>query len=304
MAIVVETESTYDPIELAECLEKVSKTLVPEDQDSILSLAPVLKSLAANKRFLTDFLNGQLAKFMGGGKSSLYSPQSFILGGNGTTWTIRGNFWFPLAGAGTLASVQTSVFSYERPHNHNFSLLTVGWFGPGYETALWECDPASITGIPGEIVDLLSLGRESLPSGKVLFYRPFRDVHIQYSPQKFSISLNLLVVPDSYRLMDQYIFDVETSRIVGVPDDLDGARRGSVMELLGYFGDDRTKELLFDIATSHPCRRTRLGATRGLLLAGAGQAPKALETIASSSDDFLRHYSRVLSADTFSSNSD
>ncbi len=81
-------------------------------------------------------------------------------------------------------------------HSHNFSLLDTNYFGPGYETDVfdWDVDdhpdPA-----PNEPVQLQPRGRYQLAPGTVMYYRAFEDAHIQYEPTAYSASINLLVHP-------------------------------------------------------------------------------------------------------------
>jgi hypothetical protein len=81
--------------------------------------------------------------------------------------------------------------------------MTVGFFGPGYETTIYEYDSSKVTGFVGESVDLRFLETTQLPPGKVMLYRPHADVHAQYPPSELSISLNLMV-RDATEKRDQF----------------------------------------------------------------------------------------------------
>lgn len=71
--------------------------------------------------------------------------------------------------------------------------MTVGYYGPGYETELYQYNPKEVNGYVGETVELEHLGRTKLPNGRVMVYREKVDVHTQFPPAQLSVSLNLMV---------------------------------------------------------------------------------------------------------------
>ena len=100
------------------------------------------------------------------------------------------------------------------PHDHTSDFLTVGYWGPGYETEIYEYDPATVIGYDGESVDLTFLEKTRLTEGKVMYYRGNRDVHTQIMPREFSISINLLLVNQERGFgRNQYWFDTERNVI-------------------------------------------------------------------------------------------
>jgi hypothetical protein len=99
-------------------------------------------------------------------------------------------------------------FSYYEPHDHNFDFFTTNIFGPGYKTRLFSYRYDRVKGVSAEEVKLNYAGDTILSSGKVMFYQKSKDVHIQFPPDKLSVSLNLIVQPGPHPNR-QYEFDIE-----------------------------------------------------------------------------------------------
>ncbi|MBT2543060.1 hypothetical protein J7E99_20695 [Streptomyces sp. ISL-44] len=87
-----------------------------------------------------------------------------LLLGSGTDYMVRANIWLPPTGMDPRQ--EQVLHSYELAHDHPFSFLTVGYFGPGYETTIWEYNPDTLTGQPGEQVELELLEHTDLPPGQ------------------------------------------------------------------------------------------------------------------------------------------
>src|SRR5262249_50680818 len=146
------------------------------------------------------------------------------------------------------------LFSYQIPHDHNFSFLTVGYWGAGYETAIYEYDRSRVSGRAGEPVQLSFLERTTLPRGKVMFYRALTDVHCQEPPEEFSISLNLvlpLAEPE-----EQLFFDLDSSTVTE-HGSAPGAGIVALCRLATHLGGGHTIGALEEIAHRHACRRAR-----------------------------------------------
>jgi len=88
--------------------------------------------------------------------------------------------------------------------NHTFSLLTVGYFGPGYTTDLYDCP---VDAQLGDSVTLSKPHRTQLNERTIPYYPAFRVAHIQHAPGSYSVSLNL-VTYHSVQWADQFFFDV------------------------------------------------------------------------------------------------
>jgi hypothetical protein len=204
-------------------------------------------------------------------KDSPYSAQSLSLGGVHKKFYLRANVWLPKRELHSVNDAgEANLYSYDFAHDHNFDFLTVGYFGPGYETDIYEYDVREVRGEVGEVVDMKFLESTSLPYGKMMIYRASRDVHVQKFPCEFSISLNLLT-PGKEPIRDQFAFDLRTRAISSViRSNLSG--RSLLMEAAAALGDRDTDDMIQFIADSHHCCRTREAAARALSTARRARA--------------------------------
>lgn len=244
-----------------EYIEHIKMRVDLRDIDSVAASAPMLAALANDRDFVVRHLNEQVKTEFAA--SPLASAQSIFLG-QGEHFYVRANFW-PSSADVTSGRVCSDQFSYDIAHDHNFNFLTVGYRGPGYITEIYEYDYDKVAGYIGERVDISFLERTHFGSGQVMLYRAGKDIHVQYPPEELSVTLNLMVNPSEIRYHDQYSFDLNKKTIIAYPGELDGSRRTGIIEMAGVAGDGNTRQLLEDLALSHPCRRTRLQAFMSLV---------------------------------------
>jgi hypothetical protein len=261
MALTLNSETTHIT-SLEEYKQHVSHDVNVRDLDSVCSSADQLKALANNKTFLTEYVNGELIDWKHSQLTNSYTAQTLVLGG-GRDFLIRANIWMPPAGDPAARHDQKTLFFYERPHDHNFSFLTVGYFGPGYETTIYEYDSSQIHGAIGEKVHLRFLEKTTLPVGKIMLYRQSTDIHSQGHPTEFSISLNLLLSPADVNKRDQYLFDLESSKITQLVKNPTSSRL-MMCRVARYIGNAHTASLLDKLAQTHTSGRVRLTAVESL----------------------------------------
>lgn len=262
----------------------------PHDFDQIAEMAPALSALANDRRVIAQALNQDLVNLLDGKAKLLYSQQSFILKEDSARrLTIRANIWPVMKSKPRSRALSDKVFAYQLPHDHNFSFLTVGYHGPGYETTIYEYDFDKVKGYVGEKIDIRFLEHTTLEQGKVMLFRSGRDIHIQYPPRELSISLNLIVGSAHALEHEQFAFDVEEGRIT------DLLTQSGITNSVGYLqfvkrfgGDERTYQLACALATRHANRNVRLAARE----CAAGLQPQAAEAIwiegLSDRDDLVR----------------
>jgi hypothetical protein len=236
----------------------------PEDEDSFAAVAPLLKGLAGNRGFLADIAVAELKDRCG--RQSLenrYSSQVIMLHRASEKYFIRANFW-PSERDSLFKTSGASPFFYHIPHDHNFSFLTVGYLGPGYWSEYYEYDYETVTGIPGEKVDLRFVEKSRLDPGKVMLYRAHRDVHNQLPADALSVSINIMHASPSLPFLDQYRFDVKTCEIAGI---LNRTSSEALLALAANHGDGNGRDLAESFAASHPSDRIRFAALRELAAA-------------------------------------
>jgi hypothetical protein len=275
--IPVETEEVLELGDVVELLR--SGDFDPRDEDNFASWGSVLKKLANNRSFLTDLVIDELKDRCGDQmRENQYSSQVIMLHSRSDKFTMRANFW-PGLGDSVVRNSGTNPFFYGVPHDHNFSFLTVGYFGPGYWSEYYEYDYEQVTGVAGEKVDLRFVEKSKLDPGKVMLYRRHRDVHNQLPADEMSISLNILETSHDVTWSDQYRFDVEKKEIGGI---LTITSVEPMLALSAHFGGAEGIDLLENFAAGHPSDRIRFKA----LQARAG----ALEKL----DDRIALYERAM----------
>lgn len=252
-----ETES----VNLPEFMEYVEQHGDPDNEESFVDCRIMLRRLANNRDFVLNRYHDNLKIYAASGEQALSQTQSIELSKAGKFY-LRANIWLPIDDNSLTSFYQKKLFSYDLPHDHNFSFLTVGYFGEGYETDIYSYDFKSSIGYHNEKVEMEFLGREKLSPGRLMFYRGGRDIHIQYCPKTLSVSLNLMpnikYVPED----QQYIFDCNEKSIVGGAGDLI-SNKLFLFKAAGSIGDESTLELLGDIAKSEKsCLKTRAMALR------------------------------------------
>jgi hypothetical protein len=239
-----------------EYLEHVSTKVDLRDMDSVAASAPMLRALANDRELVVRELNQRIENYLADG--AIPSAQALLLG-RGNDFYVRAAIWPAISDMASGRTYQDQ-FAYNLAHDHNFSFLTVNYLGPGYETEIYEYDYERVEGYIGEPIDLRFLEKVRFGAGTVMLYRASRDVHVQYAPSELTITLNLMIAHPDVRIRDQFFFDLTSRTIASYPPEIAASSRALLLNLAGFLGDGDTQQLLSDIATRHPCRRTRLGA--------------------------------------------
>ena len=121
--------------------------------------------------------------------------------------SVRINIWLPESKIANLPMAKSELHAYDLPHDHNFSFMTVGLWGKGYETDVFSYGRSEIVGYQGEKVEVNNHGRKRLKKGDVHFYTEGKDIHIQRVPEEISISLNVLIdIEHKEKITEQYRF--------------------------------------------------------------------------------------------------
>jgi hypothetical protein len=250
-----------------------------------LETAPLLKRLANNKQLLLDYVNTYLQKNLSLEDENPYGTQSFIIY-RCDEFFIRLNIWIKPKDYGGGLNWETRVFSYETPHNHNFDFLTANCLGDGYRTEIYDYDPSKHLGYLGEKVDLQLLESTRLSENKVIYFRKFKDVHIQYAPDdELSVSLNLMISDPVANRMPQFEFDVVNRKIINV---INNGYTGpkAFFGLVKHLGDTSSIEMLQKIGDQHVDPRVRAFAWDAAL--GIEMDEAILERLLDSNDAIMR----------------
>jgi len=130
---------TNKSISFEEFNEFVTSVLVPDDVDTLLPCTEKLQMLSNNETFITDIIHKELTDASSFQISNNYTAQSIMLY-SCKNYYIRLNLWPPSSEREDIKRWQDQLYFYERAHDHNFDFLTVGYFGSGYGTEMWEYD--------------------------------------------------------------------------------------------------------------------------------------------------------------------
>ncbi|MFN3620216.1 hypothetical protein [Sphingorhabdus sp.] len=238
-----------------ECLALAGELIRENSVEAIWENSWILRALANDRNFLINRYNERLKSYWAGDERDKYQPQSLELANNNRFY-IRSNIWMPLSASSKTLEFEQKLFAYEIPHDHNFQLLTVGYYGPGYPTDIYEYDSCRVIGAVDEEIEMSKKTETVLSPGRMIFYRQSRDIHIQHTPPEMSVSLNLSLSDPSYDLIPQYVFDVNAKKIVGGAGDLH-SNRLFLLDVFKAVNDGNTVEILSDFVRYFDCPRTR-----------------------------------------------
>ncbi|WP_447931776.1 transposase [Sphingopyxis fribergensis] len=239
------------------------------DEASIARCAALLAGLQRNPDFLADRVIAALkASYADQLEINRYSAQVFLLHRSPRGFYLRANMW-PSKRDAAFTTSGPAAFSYGVPHDHNFSFLTAGYFGPGYVSDYYDYDPETVDGRLGEPFDLKFVERSSLTQGKMLLYRAHRDIHSQLPPESLSVSLNIMDEGEHVPWRDQYIVDLEHGTIAKRPT----LTSSEMLLRCAVHLTENGKDVAEQFAKAHPVPRVRANAITALaaMEEGAGR---------------------------------
>lgn len=244
-----------DVIELDDIVDYLEQTkLDARDEAAMLEVAPMLKKLANNRRFIADRALSELKERKNlDAIDNNYTPQTIMLTKASRSYFLRANFW-PSDQDHILRASGPKAFFYHAPHDHNFNFLTVGYVGPGYKSNYYEYEYGTVDGYADEPVALRFVEHSALSEGKVMLYRAFRDVHDQMPGDAMSMSINIMENSMRGNFMDQYAVDPERGCVTGI---LNRIGATSLLPILAVCGHDDARDFLEETSRRHRSGRIR-----------------------------------------------
>ena len=270
MPLVIECMS-HEECELDDAIEGIAEVgFDPDCQTRLAATARLLRKLTNNRTFLGDMLIERLKNHDRGDPiDSGYCPQAIVLSPRRDDVFLRANIW-PSEQDHCFRASGAKTFVYGIPHDHNFSFLTSGYLGPGYQSDYYEYDYETVAGFPGEKPELKFVERSALHEGKIILYRAHTDIHSQIPPERLSVSLNVMHVDPAQHWYDQYGFDLETGEVSKVlsPNSTEVFLRCAVATEC-----EEALDLAENFGKSHPSDRLRLASfeARSLLLSNEAE---------------------------------
>jgi hypothetical protein len=211
--------------ELFACLSRIRAPRFSADH--IAQCALHLAELANHEDLIWDHL--EACKDAAGWNRTQLSPRSFALASSDDA-LLRVNVWSPIKPHSAFRDYERALYGYNLAHNHDFHLLSVGYFGPGAQTELYRFDPDEADGSRPQRVELAKIGNAVLSKGSVIYYEKYADVHVQREPSALSISINLVFRHETHE-RDQLLFDIERSTVLGTAPFSQRARTARLAEL-------------------------------------------------------------------------
>jgi hypothetical protein len=244
----------------------------PEDEEQLANAALWLRRLGNDPDFLGDVLVSELAqRHREDVLENAYGPQVVMLAPPNGNFFIRANIW-PSANEHMVRTSGGASFVYGLPHDHNFSFLTLGYFGPGYWSDYYEYDYGEVAGAGGEAVSSLRfVERSRLEPGKLMLYRAHRDVHAQHPADSLSVSLNVMHTSGAQGWLDQYRFDLDQRRIGAI---VSPGPSEAFLRIAVGLGGAEALDLAHRFARQHPSDRLRLACWDALASVAADSAAR------------------------------
>lgn len=261
------TPSAGPALDLAEVAARLDERGVDlAQEDSIAHCADLLAGLGRNRGFLAGRVVAALkASYTDQLEINRHSAQVFLLHRGARGFYLRANLW-PAATDAVYAASGAAAFSYGVPHDHNFSFLTTGYFGPGYVSDYYDYDPETVDGRLGEPLKLRFVERSALGEGKTMLYRAHRDIHSQLPPPSLSVSLNIMDEGEHVPWRDQYIVDLQHGTIAKRPT----LTSGEMLLRCAVHLTENGRDVAAEFAKAHPVPRVRANAIAALAAAEEG----------------------------------
>ena len=243
-----------------------------ECEASLARCADLLAGLARNRHFLANRIIAELkASYRDQLAANRYSAQVFLLHRSRRDFFLRANLW-PAATDAAYAASGPAAFAYGLPHDHNFSFLTAGYWGPGYISDYYTYDPEAVDGRLDEPLALEFVERSALAEGTMLLYRAHRDIHSQRPPERLSVSLNIMDEGEHVPWRDQYIVDLERRTIAKRPT----VTPAEMLLRCAVHLTEEGQDIADHFARAHPVPRARANAIAALAAVAEGEGRAAV----------------------------
>ena len=296
MAIVLKLENE-DRLTLPEFVDHLATTFDIDEADSLIGVAPYFRALANDPDLIACHFNAEIQRVLDA-KDEPQPVSSPLSLASAAQYALQAKIWMPDTLADSLRAPSDQHQNARLAHNHNFNVMTIGYFGPGYFVDLYAFTAKDDRAEIEDSVDLRFTQRALVQKDCAVICREAVDAHAQVAPEALSISLSLSIFSERTSVTDRLVFDPQKSTICGHIESSDIYRRASIVRLAGEAGNEQTLELFDALLRRSPCRRVRRAA-----LEGASRVPeidddeervRVIQRALKDSDEALRQRAKSL----------
>ncbi|HEX3895758.1 MAG TPA: HEAT repeat domain-containing protein [Rudaea sp.] len=295
MAIVLKLDNE-DRLSLREFADHLETTFDLEEADSLIGVAPHFRSLANDPNLVAHHFNAEIQSVLDAKSEPRQISSPFVIA-SGRNYALHAKIWMPDAQADVLRPSSGSVAGARHAHNHNFNVMTIGYFGPGHVSDLYTFTPNEGSAHIGDRVDLRFTERVRIQKQCAVICRDTVDAHAHIAPEALSISMSLSIFSGNTQVADRFVFDPQASTICGYVDTADVYQRASVVRLAGEVGNEQTLELFDALLRRSPSQRVReaaLAATARLPHIEVAERVRVIQRALKDSDESLRLRAKTL----------
>ena len=295
MAIVLKLDNE-DRMSLREFVDHLETTFDLEEADSLIGVAPHFRSLANDPDLIAYHFNAEIQCALNA-KNEPRQVSSPLVIASAPGYCLQAKIWMPDAQADALRPPPGLVPGVRHAHNHNFNVMTIGYFGPGHIADHYVFNPKEGGNEVGDRVDLRFTERLRIQKNCAVICRETVDAHAHVAPEALSISMSLSIFGDNTQLADRFVFDPQASTLCGYVDTADVYQRASVVRLAGEVGNEQTLELfdaLLRRSPSHRVREAALAATARLTHIDTAERARVIQRALKDSNESLRRRAKSL----------
>ena len=289
MSIVLKLDNE-DRLSLREFIDHLETTFDLEEADSLIGVAPYFRALANDPDLIAYHFNTEI-QYVLNAKNERRRVSSPLIIASAPNYCLQAKIWMPDAQADALRAAPGLAAGVRHAHNHNFNVMTIGYFGPGHTADLYTFTPKESSGQVGDRVDLRFTERVRVKKNCAVICRDTVDAHAHVAPEALSISMSLSIFGDNTQIVDRFVFDLQASAICGYVDTADVHRRASIVRLAGEVGNEQTLDLFDALVRRSPCHRVReaaLTATARLTSIDTTERIRVIQRALKNSDESLR----------------
>ena len=295
MPIVLKLDNE-NRLSLHEFLDHLETTFDLEEADSLIGVAPHFRSLANDPDLIAYHFNAEIQYVLNAKNEPRRVSSPFVIA-SAPNYCLQAKIWMPDGQADALHPASGLAAGVRHAHNHNFNVITIGYFGPGHIADLYVFSPKESGGEIGDRVDLRFSERVRIQKNCAVICRETVDAHAHVAPEALSISMSLSVFSESRQIADRFVFDPQASTLCGYVDTADVYRRASVVRLAGEVGNEQTLDLfdaLLRRSPSHRVREAALAATARLARIDAAERVRVIQCALKDSNESLRKQAKSL----------